>query len=52
MQKLIDAGSLGNKAGKGLYRREKKAYGTTDRFVYNIKKGDYEPLAKNQVQSE
>ncbi|HMU83190.1 MAG TPA: 3-hydroxyacyl-CoA dehydrogenase family protein [Leptospiraceae bacterium] len=49
MQKLIDAGSLGNKAGKGLYRREKKADGTTDRFVYNIKKGDYEPLAKIQV---
>ena len=49
MQKLIDAGALGNKAGKGLYRREKKADGSTDRFVYNISKGDYEPLAKIQI---
>jgi len=38
-----------NKAGKGLYRREKKADGSSDKFVYNIAKGDYEPLGKISI---
>ncbi|MBL8019824.1 MAG: 3-hydroxyacyl-CoA dehydrogenase family protein [Leptospirales bacterium] len=49
MQKLIDSGAMGNKAGKGLYRREKKADGSSDKFVYNIAKGDYEPLQKISI---
>lgn len=46
MQKLIDAGALGNKAGKGLYQRTKTPEGKTERKVYNIKSGQYEPLPK------
>ena len=43
MQKLIDAGQLGNKTGSGLYKREKNAEGKTIINVYNIAKGSYEP---------
>ena len=42
MQKLIDQGALGNKAGKGLYKREKNEEGKTILRVYNIDKNDYE----------
>jgi 3-hydroxyacyl-CoA dehydrogenase len=42
MQKLIDQGALGNKAGKGLYKREKNEEGKTIQRVYNIDKNDYE----------
>ncbi len=42
MQKLIDKGHLGNKAGKGLYQREKNAEGRTVVKVYNIAKDEYE----------
>lgn len=44
MQKLIDAGALGNKAGQGLYLRRKNADGSREKLVWNIKKGDYEAL--------
>jgi len=44
MQKLIDSGAMGNKAGKGLYLRTKTADGKSDKKVYNITKGDYEAL--------
>ncbi len=44
MQKLIDAGAMGNKAGKGLYLRKKNPDGSREKLVWNIKKGDYEAL--------
>ncbi|MCB1323136.1 MAG: 3-hydroxyacyl-CoA dehydrogenase family protein [Leptospiraceae bacterium] len=44
MQKLIDGGALGNKAGKGLYQRTKTADGKREKKVYNINTGDYEAL--------
>lgn len=44
MQKLIDAGALGNKAGKGLYLRKKNADGSREKLVWNISKGDYMSL--------
>ena len=46
MQKLIDQGALGNKAGKGLYMRTKTPEGKRQKLVYNITKGDYEELPK------
>lgn len=42
MQKLIDNGQLGNKAGKGLYQKSKDADGKTTMLVYNIASGDYQ----------
>ncbi len=42
MQKLIDQGALGNKAGKGLYKRERDEEGKSIIKVYNIQKNDYE----------
>lgn len=46
MQKLIDEGSLGNKAGKGLYKRSKTADGKRVKEYYDIKKGAYVPVPK------
>ncbi len=46
MQKLIDAGALGNKAGKGFYLRKTTPDGKREKLVYNIKTGDYEALPK------
>ncbi|MCS7204344.1 MAG: 3-hydroxyacyl-CoA dehydrogenase family protein [Leptospiraceae bacterium] len=42
MQDLINQGALGNKAGRGLYKREKTEEGKTIARVYNIAKGEYE----------
>ncbi len=42
MQKLIDSGALGNKAGKGLYLKEKTEEGKSILKVYNINKNEYE----------
>lgn len=49
MQKLIDGGALGNKAGKGLYLRQTGADGKKQKLVYNTKTGDYEPLPKIDI---
>lgn len=49
MQKLVDAGSLGNKAGKGLYLRKTTEDGKKQKLVYNTKTGDYDPLPKVEI---
>ncbi|MBX7056450.1 MAG: 3-hydroxyacyl-CoA dehydrogenase family protein [Leptospirales bacterium] len=43
-QKLMDQGAMGDKAGKGLYRRSKTADGKRLKHVYDIKKNDYVDL--------
>lgn len=49
MQKLIDQGNLGNKSGKGLYKREKSPEGKTIRHIYNMKSGSYEIAPKLDI---
>ena len=49
MQKLIENGAMGNKAGKGLYQRSRTADGKRDIKVYNTKSGNYEPLPKIEI---
>lgn len=49
MQKLIDDGALGNKAGKGLYLRGKTADGKKFKQVLNTKTGAYEDLPKIEI---
>lgn len=41
MKRLIETGRLGNKAGRGLYHREKNAEGKTVVRVYDMAKDDY-----------
>lgn len=49
MQKLIDDGSLGNKAGQGFYKRGKTADGKRTKQVYNTKSGKYENLPAIEI---
>ncbi|MDL2294385.1 3-hydroxyacyl-CoA dehydrogenase family protein, partial [Ruminococcaceae bacterium OttesenSCG-928-D13] len=46
VQKLIDAGDLGKKAGKGLYQTVVDAEGNKSRNVYDIVSGSLQPAAK------
>jgi len=43
--KMVDKGLLGNKTGKGFYRKEKSAEGTKI-FYYDYRTGEYKPLEK------
>ncbi len=44
MQRLIDQGAMGDKAGKGLYQRIKLPDGKRQKKVFDIAKGDYVDL--------
>ncbi|EMY63390.1 3-hydroxyacyl-CoA dehydrogenase NAD-binding domain-containing protein [Leptospira terpstrae] len=48
-QKLIDAGKLGMKSGGGLTKVVKHADGKREKFVYNIKTGEYDPYPKFDI---
>jgi 3-hydroxyacyl-CoA dehydrogenase len=49
MQKLINSGNLGAKSGQGLMKRSKTADGKREKFVYNIKTGNYDPYPKFSI---
>ncbi len=49
MQKLIDDGALGNKAGKGLYLRGKTPDGKRTKQVLDTKTGAYVDLPKVEI---
>lgn len=46
VQKLIDEGMLGRKAGQGLYKLTKNAQGEKRMMVYDIKKGEFRDVIK------
>ena len=50
MKKMIDAGQLGNKTGKGFYKKE-VVDGKKQIFYYDYSTGDYKPLAKPKFAS-
>lgn len=50
MQKLIDEGKLGMKAKGGLTKITKTADGKKEKFVYNIKTGNYDPYPKFNIE--
>ncbi len=50
MKKMIDGGLLGNKSGKGFYKKETVS-GKKALFYYDYVTGDYKPLAKPKFPS-
>jgi 3-hydroxyacyl-CoA dehydrogenase len=50
MKKMIDGGLLGNKSGKGFYKKE-MVNGKKALFYYDYTTGDYKPLAKPKFAS-
>ncbi|MSP56878.1 MAG: 3-hydroxyacyl-CoA dehydrogenase/enoyl-CoA hydratase family protein [Myxococcales bacterium] len=46
VQKLIDAGSLGEKSGVGFYKKTKNAEGKTEILALNAETGEYAPQGK------
>jgi len=49
MQRLIDEGKLGMKSGGGLTKITKHPGGKREKFVYNIKSGNYDPYPKFDI---